>query len=232
MRHVLALDQGTTSSRAIIFDETGTPVASASQEFKQHYPQPGWVEHDPDDLWRSQRDVAREALRNSGLKAENLVACGITNQRETTIVWDRQNGKPIYPAIVWQDRRTAARCAELKEVGARIVELLEILSSRPRRMEVMTEELLATRATLNQPRLTRIVDYAADIDDESLIAPASMIVTLTRDGYVKRTPLDVFRSQHRGGRGRSAASTRADDVVVLPVHGREARTEVVSLLSG
>jgi len=81
-------------------------------------------------------------------------------------------------------------------------------------MEVMTEELLATRATLNQPRLTRIVDYAADIDDESLIAPASMIVTLTRDGYVKRTPLDVFRSQHRGGRGRSAASTRADDVVV------------------
>ena len=118
MRHVLALDQGTTSSRAIIFDETGKPVASASQEFKQHYPQPGWVEHDPDDLWRSQRDVAREVLRSSGLKAENLVACGIANQRETTIVWDRQTGKPIYPAIVWQDRRTAARCAELKEVGA------------------------------------------------------------------------------------------------------------------
>ncbi|MBS7791926.1 DNA gyrase subunit A [Roseococcus sp. SDR] len=104
--------------------------------------------------------------------------------------------------------------AELKEVGARIVELLEILSSRPRRMEVMTEELLAIRGTLNQPRLTRIVDYAADIDDESLIAPASMIVTLTRDGYVKRTPLEVFRAQNRGGKGRSAASTRADDVVV------------------
>jgi glycerol kinase len=118
MRHVLALDQGTTSSRAIIFDEAGKPVASASQEFKQHYPQPGWVEHDPDDLWRSQRDVAREALRSSGLKAENLVACGIANQRETAIVWDRQTSKPIYPAIVWQDRRTAARCAELKEVGA------------------------------------------------------------------------------------------------------------------
>ncbi len=104
--------------------------------------------------------------------------------------------------------------AELKEVGGRIVELLEILSSRPRRMEVMTDELLAIRGTLHQPRLTRIADYAADIDDESLIAPASMIVTLTRDGYVKRTPLDVFRAQHRGGRGRSAASTRADDVVV------------------
>jgi DNA gyrase subunit A len=104
--------------------------------------------------------------------------------------------------------------AELKEVGARIVELLEILSSRPRRMEVMTDELLAIRGTLHQPRLTRIVEHAADIDDESLIAPASMIVTLTRDGYVKRTPLDVFRAQNRGGKGRSAASTRADDVVV------------------
>ena len=104
--------------------------------------------------------------------------------------------------------------AELKEVGGKITELLEILSSRPRRMEVMTDELLAVRATLHSPRLTRIADYAADIDDEALIAPASMIVTLTRDGYVKRTALDVFRTQHRGGRGRSAASTRADDVVV------------------
>ena len=118
MRYVLALDQGTTSSRAIIFDQTGKPAASAQQEFKQHYPQPGWVEHDPDDLWRTQRDVAREALRRSGLKAEDMVACGIANQRETTIVWDRQNGKPIHRAIVWQDRRTAALCAELKEVGA------------------------------------------------------------------------------------------------------------------
>ena len=118
MRYVLALDQGTTSSRAIIFDETGKPVSVAQQEFKQHYPEPGWVEHDPDDLWRSQRDVMREALKNSGLKAEQLVACGIANQRETTIVWDRQTGKPIHRAIVWQDRRTAAQCAELKEVGA------------------------------------------------------------------------------------------------------------------
>jgi len=118
MRHVIALDQGTTSSRAIIFDETGRPVASAQREFKQHYPEPGWVEHDPDDIWRTQRDVAREALRSSGLKVEDLVACGITNQRETTIVWDRQTGQPIHRAIVWQDRRTAAMCAELKEVGA------------------------------------------------------------------------------------------------------------------
>jgi glycerol kinase len=118
MRHVLALDQGTTSSRAIIFDQTGRPVASAQREFKQHYPEPGWVEHDPDEIWRTQRDVAREALRSSGLKAEDMVACGIANQRETTIVWERQTGQPIHKAIVWQDRRTAATCAELKEVGA------------------------------------------------------------------------------------------------------------------
>ena len=95
----------------------------------------------------------------------------------------------------------------------------------------MTEELVAARALLNQPRLTRIVDYAADIDDESLIAPASMIVTLTRDGYVKRTPLDVFRSQHRGGRGRSAASTRADDVVVRSFVGIDSGIVPYALLT-
>ena len=118
MRHVLALDQGTTSSRAIVFDETGAAVASAQREFKQHYPRPGWVEHDPDDLFRTQRDCAREALKDAGLKAEDIVAAGITNQRETTLLWDRQSGRPLHPAIVWQDRRTAPLCAELKEVGA------------------------------------------------------------------------------------------------------------------
>jgi glycerol kinase len=118
MRHVLALDQGTTSSRAIVFDETGKAVASAQQEFQQHYPQPGWVEHDPDEIWRTQRDTARRALREAGIKAEDLIACGIANQRETTIVWDRQTGQPIHRAIVWQDRRTAAACAELKQIGA------------------------------------------------------------------------------------------------------------------
>jgi glycerol kinase len=118
MRYVLALDQGTTSSRAIFFDESAKPVASAQQEFKQHYPEPGWVEHDPDEIFRTQRDVARQAMREAGIKAEEIVACGITNQRETTILWDRQTGQPIHRAVVWQDRRTAARCAELKEVGA------------------------------------------------------------------------------------------------------------------
>ncbi|MEW5863601.1 MAG: glycerol kinase GlpK [Pseudomonadota bacterium] len=118
MRYVLALDQGTSSSRAIIFDETGAPVASAQREFRQWYPEPGWVEHDPDDLWQSARDCAREALRLSGLAARDIVACGITNQRETTLLWDRQSGEPLARAIVWQDRRTAPMCEELKGIGA------------------------------------------------------------------------------------------------------------------
>ncbi|SDB70716.1 DNA gyrase subunit A [Belnapia rosea] len=104
--------------------------------------------------------------------------------------------------------------AELEEVGGRIRELLEILGSHPRRMEVMAEELRAVRAQIASPRMTQIVDFVADLDDESLIEPGNMVVTLTRDGYVKRTPLDVFRAQNRGGRGRSAAGTRQDDVVV------------------
>jgi len=118
MRYVLALDQGTTSSRAIVFDQSGRAEAAAQREFRQIYPEPGWVEHDPDDLWRTQRETAREALQRAGLRPEQLVACGITNQRETTLLWDRQSGKPLYHAIVWQDRRTAPMCAELKKIGA------------------------------------------------------------------------------------------------------------------
>ena len=118
MRYVLALDQGTTSSRAILFDQEGAVVASAQEEFPQLYPEPGWVEHSPRDIWESQRAVAREALRLSGIAADKLSAIGIANQRETTILWDRQTSVPIANAIVWQDRRTAAACAELKEVGA------------------------------------------------------------------------------------------------------------------
>ena len=116
MRYVLALDQGTTSSRAILFDEEGRAVSSAQREFRQIFPQPGWVEHDPKEIFTTQRDVAREAVQET--KMSDVMAVGITNQRETTIVWDRQSGEPIHNAIVWQDRRTAARCAELREVGA------------------------------------------------------------------------------------------------------------------
>jgi glycerol kinase len=118
MRYVLALDAGTTSSRAILFDEKGAPKTVAQREFPQIFPQPGWVEHDAKEILATQRAVAREAVRVADISLKDLMAIGITNQRETTIVWDRQTGEPIANAIVWQDRRTAPRCEELKQVGA------------------------------------------------------------------------------------------------------------------
>jgi glycerol kinase len=116
-KHVLALDQGTTSSRAIIFDHNGLPVASVQKEFTQYFPKPGWVEHDPAEIWSSQLEVAKKAIAKAGLKSSDIAAIGITNQRETTVVWNRKTGKPVYKAIVWQDRRTADYCDKLKKEG-------------------------------------------------------------------------------------------------------------------
>jgi glycerol kinase len=117
MKYVLALDQGTTSSRAILFDARGRAVASAQRELTQHFPQPGWVEHDPDEIWQTQLACGREALAGAGIALGDVAAIGITNQRETTLLWDRTSGRPLAPAIVWQDRRTAGHCAELKAAG-------------------------------------------------------------------------------------------------------------------
>jgi glycerol kinase len=116
MKAILALDQGTTSSRAIVFGRDGRILSTAQQEFRQIFPQPGWVEHDPFDIWRSQRDVAARALDLAGLGAAD-VAIGITNQRETTVLWERSTGRPVANAIVWQDRRTASRCDALRQQG-------------------------------------------------------------------------------------------------------------------
>ena len=116
-RFVLAIDQGTTSSRAILFDSRGRPVASAQQEFRQHFPHPGWVEHDPRDLWDTSRGAALAALRRAGAGRGDIAAVGIANQRETTLVWERATGRPIHRAIVWQDRRTAGACALLERAG-------------------------------------------------------------------------------------------------------------------
>jgi glycerol kinase len=118
MRYIVALDQGTTSSRAIVFDEEARAVASAQREFKQHYPEPGWVEHDPKEIYTTQRETAREAVRKANVPLKQLMALGITNQRETTLLWDRQSGEPLHRAIVWQDRRTAPLCEELRALGA------------------------------------------------------------------------------------------------------------------
>ncbi len=117
MAHILALDQGTTSSRAIVFDERGAIVHIAQREFAQHFPRPGWVEHDPREVWESQRAVAVEAVERSGVGAGAIAALGITNQRETVVVWDRATGQPIHNAIVWQDRRTARDCDRLRGAG-------------------------------------------------------------------------------------------------------------------
>ncbi|MFZ4507878.1 MAG: glycerol kinase GlpK [Fimbriimonas sp.] len=113
-RYILALDQGTTSSRAIVFSHEGFPVASAQQEIRQYYPRPGWVEHDPEDIWESQLSVARLALQRAAIQPQDVVAIGITNQRETTLIWDRRTGRALHPAIVWQDRRTAEFCERIK----------------------------------------------------------------------------------------------------------------------
>lgn len=113
-KYILSLDQGTTSSRAIIFDHNGSIITTAQKEFTQIFPQPGWVEHDPVEIWSTQLGVAAEAISKAGLIPQDIAAIGITNQRETTVVWERATGKPIYNAIVWQDRRTAFICDELK----------------------------------------------------------------------------------------------------------------------
>jgi glycerol kinase len=117
MPHLLALDQGTSSSRSIVFDDSGRQVAIAQREFRQSYPQPGWVEHDPLEIWTTQLETARAAIAQAGVAAKDIAAVGITNQRETTLLWNRRSGQPLHPAIVWQDRRTEPLCAELRARG-------------------------------------------------------------------------------------------------------------------
>ena len=116
-QYILALDQGTTSCRAIVFDQKGQIISTAQQEFTQHFPEPGWVEHDPLEIWKTQSEMASKALDKKGIGADQIAGIGITNQRETIVVWDRQSGQPIYPAIVWQDKRTSDYCDQLKEAG-------------------------------------------------------------------------------------------------------------------
>ncbi|HXL54811.1 MAG TPA: FGGY family carbohydrate kinase, partial [Chitinophagaceae bacterium] len=116
-KFILAFDQGTTSSRAIVFDKKGSIKSVAQKEFTQIFPKPGWVEHDANEIWGTQLGVAAEAITQAGLSVKDIAAIGITNQRETTVVWDKQTGAPIYNAIVWQDRRTAIYCDQLKQQG-------------------------------------------------------------------------------------------------------------------
>ena len=116
-KYIMAMDQGTTSCRTILFDRRGNICSMAQKEFPQYYPQPGWVEHDPMEIWSSQLSVSTEAMSKIRVSPEEIAAIGITNQRETTIIWDKETGDPIYPAIVWQCRRTADMIEELRETG-------------------------------------------------------------------------------------------------------------------
>ncbi len=116
-KYILALDQGTTSSRAILFNKAGQVISLAQKEYEQYYPKPGWVEHDPNEIWYSQASVAAEAISKMSLNGDNIAAIGITNQRETTIIWDRITGEPVYNAIVWQDRRVSEYCDQLVKEG-------------------------------------------------------------------------------------------------------------------
>ena len=117
MRYILAMDQGTSSSRCIVYDQQTHAIAMAQQAFEQYYPYPGWVEHDAEEIWTSQSEVFQQVFQQSQLRAADIAGIGITNQRETTVVWVRSTGKPIYNAIVWQDRRTAETCIRLKQAG-------------------------------------------------------------------------------------------------------------------
>ncbi|MCG8369556.1 MAG: glycerol kinase, partial [Proteobacteria bacterium] len=116
-KYLLAIDQGTSSSRTVVYDHDARVIASAQQEFPQIYPQPGWVEHDPEAIWDSVTSVTRDAMHRAGAQAADITAIGITNQRETTVIWDRDTGKPVHNAIVWQDRRTAGRCRSFRDDG-------------------------------------------------------------------------------------------------------------------
>ena len=116
-QYVLAIDQGTTSSRAILFNHQGSIITVAQKPFQQYFPKPGWVEHDPNEIWYTQSSVIKEVMEKDDLTEEHLAAIGIANQRETTIIWDRETGFPVYNAIVWQDRRTADYCEQLKAEG-------------------------------------------------------------------------------------------------------------------
>ncbi len=116
-RHILVIDQGTTSTRGVVFNDAVAPVASGQLEFDQHYPRPGWVEHDPEAIWTTTLATTREALATARLTGADIAALGITNQRETVVIWDRRTGKPIHNAIVWQDRRTTELCERLEREG-------------------------------------------------------------------------------------------------------------------
>jgi glycerol kinase len=203
--YLLAVDQGTSSSRAVVFDSRAQPVASAQQEFKQIYPQPGWVEHDPEEIWQSILDVMKKAIANSGVPPERFAALGITNQRETTLVWERASGKCIYPAIVWQDRRTSAYCRKLVEEG------LESL--------VIENTGLRIDPYFSASKLIWILDHVPDARRQ---AEAGKLAFGTVDSFL------IWRLT--GGRVHLTDATNASRTMLFNIHTQQWDTKLLEAL--
>ena len=203
--HLLALDQGTSSSRSIVFDPGGRIVAMAQQEFRQIYPRPGWVEHDPKELWATQLATAREVLAKAGLTAADIASIGITNQRETTVVWDRRTGEPVYNAIVWQDRRAEPTCAALRAEG------LEPLFRR--------KTGLIIDAYFSGTKLQWILDQV----------PGAR--ALAEDGHLAFGTVDSWLMwQLTGGRVHATDVSNASRTLMLDVHTNRWDDELLGLL--
>ena len=201
-KYVLALDQGTTSSRAIVFDKSGEIVSVGQYPYEQIYPQPGWVEHDPEEIRLNTRRVIADAVARADIGTEDIAALGITNQRETTVIWDRETGEPVYNAIVWQDTRTADICDELENTG---------------RAEMFREDIAV--ATVPEDGVDRVT--AAQAADELLNVAgvdASMVMYPTEDGGVfvsarsiGDTNVQLIMEKLVGGGNRAAAAAQLSD---------------------
>ncbi len=211
--HILALDQGTSSSRSIVFDAQGRIVAMAQREFPQIYPQPGWVEHDPMDLWTTQLATAREALSNAGLTAKDIASIGITNQRETTLVWNRRTGMPVYNAIVWQDRRAEPTCAELRARG------LETLVRR--------KTGLIIDAYFSGTKLKWILDH---VDGARSAAQRGELAFGTVDSWLLWQLTGGFDEKHRAGAVHATDVSNASRTMLLNVHDNAWDDELLALL--
>ncbi|MEH6447958.1 MAG: glycerol kinase GlpK [Oleispira sp.] len=206
-RYLLAIDQGTTSSRAIVFDLDGHIIASSQQEFPQIFPQDGWVEHDPEAIWSTTEETCRDAIKKASLQASDILSIGITNQRETTVVWDKETGKPIYNAIVWQDRRTADLCQQLKQ------------------KEGLVEQLTAKTGLLLDPYFSasKIAWILDNVEGARSRADAGELLFGTIDTFL------LWRLT--GGKQHATDATNASRTLLFNIHTNEWDEELLSLFN-